>query len=318
MKAMSYEPTARRSIGRTNLSVTRLGFGSAEIGGLYTPVTDEAAEGIVRHAWDLGVRYFDVAPLYGSGVAETRLGRVLRTYPRDAFTLSTKVGRLIEPDRTAIFDYSRDAILRSVESSLERLGLDRVDILFIHDPDNHWESAIGEAYPTLAELRSQGVIRAIGAGMNQAEMLTRFVREAEIDVLLCAGRYTLLDQVALDELLPACVERSVSVVIGGVMNSGLLANPHPDSHFNYGPVPAEWLERAIRLRAVCDRHGVPLRAAAIQFPLAHPAVATIAAGVRTPPHLDEYPAFMRQVIPAELWADLRQEGLIRDDAPTPD
>ena len=315
---MSYEPTARRAIGRTNLSVTRLGFGAAEIGGLYTPVTDEAAEGIVRHAWDLGVRYFDVAPLYGSGLAETRLGRVLQTYPRDAFTLSTKVGRLIEPDGTATFDYSRDAILKSIEASLERLGLDRIDILFIHDPDNHWESAIAEAYPTLAELRSQGVVGALGAGMNQAEMLTRFVREAEIDVLLCAGRYTLLDQGALDELLPACVERSVSVVIGGVMNSGLLANPHPDSHFNYGPVPAEWLERAIRLRAVCDRHGVPLRSAAIQFPLAHPAVATIAAGVRTAPHLDEYPAFMRQVIPTELWTDLREEGLVRDDAPTPD
>ena len=318
MRGMSYEPTARRAIGRTNLSVTRLGFGSAEIGLLYTPVTDEAAEGIVRHAWELGVRYFDVAPLYGSGVAETRLGRVLQTYPRDAFTLSTKVGRLIEPDGTPIFDYSRDGILRSIEASLERLGIDRIDILFIHDPDNHWEPAIAEAYPTLAELRSQGVVQAIGAGMNQAEMLTRFVREAEIDVLLCAGRYTLLDQGALDELLPACVERSVSVVIGGVMNSGLLANPHPDSHFNYGPVPAEWLERAIRLRTVCDRHGVPLRAAAIQFPLAHPAVATIAAGVRTPPHLDEYPAFMRQVIPSELWTDLRDEGLIRDDAPTPD
>ena len=318
MTGMSYEPTARRGIGRTDLSVTRLGFGSAEIGGLYTPVTDEAAEGIVRHAWDLGVRYFDVAPLYGSGAAERRLGRVLRTYPRDAFTLSTKVGRLIEPDGTANFDYSRDGIMRSVEASLERLGLDRIDILFIHDPDDHWEAAISEAYPTLAELRAQGVVRGIGAGMNQAEMLTRFVREADIDVLLCAGRYTLLDQAALDELLPACVERSVSVVIGGVMNSGLLANPHPDSHFNYGPVPPDWLERAIRLRTACDRHGVPLRAAAIQFPLAHAAVATIAAGVRTPPHLDEYPAFMRQVIPSELWADLRAEGLIRDDAPTPD
>ncbi len=220
------------------------------------------------------------------------------------------------PQRT-VFDYSRDAIRRSVDESLERLGLDRIDILFIHDPDDYWEAAISEAYPALAELRAQGVVRAIGAGMNQAEMLTRFVREADFDVLLCAGRYTLLDQVALDELLPACVERHVSVVIGGVMNSGLLADPSPSSRFNYAPPPKEWLDRALRVKAVCDRHDVPLRAAAIQFPLAHPAVASIAAGVRSAAHLDEYPAFMRLPIPAELWADLRAEGLIRDDAPTP-
>jgi D-threo-aldose 1-dehydrogenase len=317
MARMPYEPADRRQIGRTQLDVTQLGFGSAEIGGLYTAVTDEAAETIVRHAWDLGVRYFDVAPLYGSGLAETRLGRVLRTFPRDDFTLSTKVGRLIQPDGTATFDYSRDGILRSIDESIGRLGLDRIDILFIHDPDDHWEAAITEAYPTLAELRASGVVRAIGAGMNQAEMLTRFVREGEIQVVLCAGRYTLLDQGALDELLPACVERSVSVVIGGVMNSGLLADPNPGSHFNYGAVPAEWLDRAMRIKAVCDHNGVPLRAAAIQFPLAHPAVASIAAGVRTPTHLDEYPLFMRQAIPAGLWVDLRAEGLIRDDAPTP-
>jgi D-threo-aldose 1-dehydrogenase len=317
MAKMPYEPTDRRPIGRTQLEVTRLGFGSAEIGGLYTAVTDEAAETIVRHAWDLGVRYFDVAPLYGSGLAETRLGRVLRTLPRDGYTLSTKVGRLIQSDGTASFDYSRDGILRSIEESIGRLGLDRIDILFIHDPDDHWEAAITEAYPTLAELRASGVVRAIGAGMNQAEMLTRFVREAEIEVVLCAGRYTLLDQRGLDQLLPACVERAVSVVVGGVMNSGLLADPSPASHFNYGPVPAEWLDRAMRIKGICERHDVPLRAAAIQFPLAHPAVASFAAGVRTPTHLDEYPQFMRQKIPEGLWADLRADGLIRDDAPTP-
>ncbi len=315
---MPYEPTFRRRIGRTDRSVTRLGLGGAELGGLYSSITDEAAETIVRHAWELGARYFDVAPLYGAGLAETRMGRVLRELPRDDFTLSTKVGRLIGPDGIVTFDFSRDGILRSIEASLARLGLERIDILFIHDPDDHWEAAISESYPVLAELREAGLVGAIGAGMNQAEMLTRFVREAEIDVLLCAGRYTLLDQGALDELLPACVERSVSVVIGGVMNSGLLANPSPASHFNYGPVPAEWLDRAMRLKAVCERHDVPLRAAAIQFPLAHPAVASIAAGVRNPAHLDEYPTFMRVEIDAELWDDLRAEGLIREDAPTPD
>jgi Predicted oxidoreductases (related to aryl-alcohol dehydrogenases) len=310
---MPFEPTDQRRIGRTDRSVTRLGFGAAEIGGLYFPVTDEAAEAIVRHAWDLGVRYFDVAPVYGLGLAETRLGRVLREFPRDDFTLSTKVGRTT----MATFDFSRDGVLRSIEASLGRLGLDRVDIVFIHDPDDHWEAAISEACPTLAELRAAGVIGAIGAGMDQAEMLARFVREAEIDVVLCAGRYTLLDQGALDALLPACVQRSVSVVIGGVMNSGLLADPNPASHFNYGAVPGEWLDRAMRLKVVCDRHAVPLRAAAIQFPLAHPAVASVAAGVRNPAHLDEYPAFMRGPIPADLWAELRAEGLLRDEAPTP-
>jgi len=328
-----YGPFDWLPVGRTELSVMRLGFGSAPIGGLYSAVKDDSAESVVRHAWDIGVRYFDVAPMYGFGEAEIRLGRVLSQLPRDEFVLSTKVGRLIRPGdepgvdpagnfigtgpQRARFDFSRDAILRSVEDSLERMGLDRIDILFIHDPDDHWEAAISEAYPALADLRSQGVVRAIGAGMNQAQMLTRFVREADIDVLLCAGRYTLLDQIALDELLPACVERSTSVVIGGVMNSGLLADPSPTGRFDYEAVSAAWLDRALRLKAVCDRHDVPLRAAAIQFPLAHPAVVSIAAGVRTPSHLDEYPAFMRLPIPSGLWADLRAEGLIRDDAPTP-
>ena len=330
---MPYEPFEWMPVGRTDLSVMRLGFGCAPIGGLYSPVRDAEAEAVVQHAWDIGVRYFDVAPLYGFGEAEIRLGRVLSEQPRDEFTLSTKVGRLVRPgDEPGVhasgnfigtgpqrvrFDFSRDAIRQSVDESLERLGIDRIDILFIHDPDEHWEAAISEAYPALADLRSQGVVRAIGAGMNQAEMLTRFVREADFDILLCAGRYTLLDQIALDELLPACVERHVSVVIGGVMNSGLLANPSPSSRFNYETPPSEWLERALRIKAVCDRHDVPLRAAAIQFPLAHPAVASIAAGVRTADHLDEYPAFMQLPIPAELWSDLRAEGLIRDDAPTP-
>lgn len=330
---MPYDPFAWTPVGRTDLEVMRLGFGSAPIGGLYAAVTDEEAEAVVQHAWDIGIRYFDVAPQYGFGEAEIRLGRVLRQFPRDEFVLSTKVGRLVvagdEPDveqagqfvgtgpQRTRFDYSGGAVRRSVEESLERMGLDRIDILFIHDPDDHWEAAISEAYPALAELRAQGVVSAIGAGMNQTEMLTRFVREADMDVLLCAGRYTLLDQGALDELLPACLERSTSIVVGGVMNSGLLANPSPSSYFDYAPPPAEWLDRALHIQAVCNRHGVPLRAAAIQFPLAHPAVVSIAAGVRTAAHLDEYPAFMRTPIPPELWADLRSEGLIRDDAPTP-
>ena len=282
---MAFDPWETLPIGQTDLAVTRLGFGAAEIGGLYTAVSDDAGEAIVRHAWDLGVRYFDVAPFYGFGDAELRMGRVLRELPRDEFVLSTKVGRLIRPldhpgidpnagnfadapPRRAKFDYSRDGIRRSVEDSLERLGLDRIDILFIHDPDDYWQSAIDEAYPALAELRAEGTVTAIGAGMNQTEMLTRFVREADIDVLLCAGRYTLLDQGGLDELLPACIERKVSVVIGGIMNSGLLVDPKPTSRFNYEIVPpgvagsrapAQGRLRAPRRPAPGRGHPVPAR-----------------------------------------------------------
>ena len=263
---------------------------------------------------------------------------------RDTYVLSTKVGRLVRmphaigpddeldrqrfdgrddafyaisgPERI-VFDYSADGVRRSIEESLERLGLERIDIALIHDPDDHWQAALDGAYPALARLREQGMIRAVGAGMNQSEMLARFVRETDMDALLLAGRYTLLEQGALDELLPACEERGVAVLIGGVMNSGLLADPRAGSRFNYTPAPAEMVERAHRIGEVCDRHGVPLRAAAIQFPLAHAVVASLVVGVRTVGHLDEYPAFARFDIPAALWDDLRAEGLLRPDAPTP-
>jgi D-threo-aldose 1-dehydrogenase len=342
---MAFEPTDRVSLGRTALSVTRLGFGAASIGGVFDAVDDAAGLATIGHAWDLGVRYFDVAPLYGYGTAERRLGRVLASRPRDSFVLSTKVGKLVrradevEPgadvDRDAfgdrrdadptqdsgfrvVFDYSRDGILRSIEESLGRLGLDRIDILYLHDPDDHWEAAIGEAYPTLHRLREDGVVGAIGAGMNQSAMLTRFAREGDFDVFLVAGRYTLLDQDALAELLPTCLERNVSVVIGGVMNSGILAAPRQDGRFNYKPATSDVVERARLLAEVCERHGVPLKAAAIQFPLAHPAVASVVAGVARIDHLDEYPALMRRPIPADLWAELRSEGLLAPAAPVPD
>ncbi len=340
---MGFEPTERVPLGRSGLSLTRLGLGGAAIGGVFADVDDRAGLATIDHAWQLGVRYFDVAPLYGYGTAERRLARSLTSRPRDDFVLSTKVGRLvrrvdeIEPgaiveedasgDRRdadgretgyrAVFDYSRDGVLRSIDESLTRLGLDRIDILFIHDPDDHWEAAIGEAYPTLHRLREDGVVRAIGAGMNQSEMLTRFAREGDFDVFLVAGRYTLLDQGALAELLPACLERNVAVVVGGVMNSGILAAPAPGAWFNYRPASREMVERARRLAAICDRHGVALKAAAIQFPLAHPAVKSVVAGVARVDHLDEYPVFMRQAIPADLWAALRSEGLLAPDAPVP-
>jgi len=341
---VAFEPADIVPLGRTGLSVSRLGFGAASIGGVFDVVEERDGLATIDHAWDLGIRYFDVAPLYGYGTAERRLGASLAARPRNEFVVSTKVGRLVrrvdevapgadvdrnafgdrrDADRTedtgfrVVFDFSRDGILRSVEESLRRLGLDRIDILFLHDPDGHWEAAIGEGYPTLHRLREEGVVRAIGAGMNQSAMLTRFAREGDFDVFLVAGRYTLLDQDALAELLPTCVQRNVAVVIGGVMNSGILAAPGRGARFNYKPAPADVVERARAIAAVCQRHGVPLKAAAIQFPLAHPAVASVVAGVGRIEHLDDYPAAMRQDIPAELWAELRAEGLLAPDAPVP-
>jgi D-threo-aldose 1-dehydrogenase len=342
--AVAFDPVASVPLGRTGLSVTKLGFGSASIGGLFSAVTDDDARTAIRRAWDIGIRYFDTAPLYGYGAAERNIGSVLRGVPRNAFVLSTKVGRLVRlpdaigpdddldrqhfegrddafyvvpgPERI-VFDYSGDGVRRSIEESLERLGLDRIDIALIHDPDDHWQAALDGAYPALARLREQGTIRAVGAGMNQSEMLARFVRETDMDAVLLAGRYTLLEQGALDELLPACEERGVTVFVGGVMNSGLLTDPRSGSRFNYTPAPGDIVERAHRIGEVCERHGVPLRAAAIQFPLAHTVVASLVIGVRTVPHLDEYPAFARVEIPAALWDDLRAEGLLRPDAPTP-
>src|SRR6266508_2242143 len=341
---MAFDPLERVPIGRTGLAPTRLGFGTAEIGGLFRAVSDEAAGQVIDHAWRIGIRYYDSAPLYGYGNAERRLGAGLATRPRDDFVVSTKVGRLLEPigevapnadiDRQArdgvddasyagtppvrvVFDYSFDGVMRSVEESLRRLGLDRVDILYIHDPDDHWDDAIRGAYPALDRLRAEGVVRAIGAGMNQAEMLARFAREGDFDVFLIAGRYTLLDQAALPELLPLCLEKGIAVVIGGVMNSGILADPRPGAMFNYAPAPPALIERAQRIRAVCERNGVPLRAAAIQFPLAHPAVAALVAGVRTVEHLDDYPRLMATPIPDDLWVELRAEGLIQPGSPVP-
>lgn len=332
---MPFDPYERLAIGDTGVSVTRLGFGTAPIGGLYRAVTDAKGEAVAQHAWDIGVRYFDTAPMYGYGLAEERLGRVLRTRPRDAFTLSTKVGRLNRPatgddlldsgnffgvdDRRPVWDFSRDGVLRSIEESLERLGVDRVDIVFIHDPDvkDLWLPAIEEAVPALVDLRSQGVIGAFGAGMNQSAMLARFVRESDMDVLLLAGRYTILDHEGLEDLLPLCQERGVRIVIGGIMNSGLLADPRPGAPFNYAEAPPDLVARAQRIRTVCERHGVGIKDAAIQFPLAHPAVVAVAAGVRTAAHLDDYPAAMRRAIPAQLWEELRSEGLIPTHAPVP-
>ena len=287
------------------LTVADLGLGTAPLAGLYEPVAEQTAQAVVESAWELGVRYFDTAPYYGSGVAERRLGDVLRTKPRDAFVVSTKVGRLLRPDASgwagAYFDFSGDAALRSLESSLERLGLDRVDIALVHDPDDHYDEALAGAFRALERLRDEGVVRAVGVGMNRTELLCRFAREADPDCFLVAGRYTVLDRSAENELLPVCEERGIAVIAGGVFNSGVLAG---GDTFDYETASAGVVARVAELRATCARHGVPLAAAAVQFPARHPAVASVLVGCRTPEEVAEDVRLSALALPDALWDEL--------------
>jgi D-threo-aldose 1-dehydrogenase len=320
-------------LGRGGLRVSALALGTAPLGNLFAPVAPDDAEATVRSALEAGLTYVDTAPHYGLGLAERRLGRVLAGLPRDRFVVSTKVGRLVRPlapGETAdpegfadtppakrVWDFSGDGVRRSLEESLERLGLDRVDIVLVHDPDAHEREASGQALPALIELRDQGVVTAIGAGMNQAEMLTRFVRDLDLDVVLVAGRYSLLDQRALAELLPACAARGTAVVVGGVFNSGLLADPRPGATFDYTPAPPELVERAARLAEVCARHGTPLRAAALAFPFGHPAVTSVLVGARSTAEVADAVACFERPVPGELWAELVATGLLPAGVPIP-
>lgn len=322
---------ARARLGSSAVEVTRLGFGAAPIGNLFAAVGDDDAAAAVEAAWRAGVRFFDTAPLYGHGLSERRLGAALAARHRDDVVVATKVGRLLVPDAgpppddgfvatpplRPVFDFSWDATWRSLDESLARLGIDRVDLLHVHDPDDHAEEALGGAFPALRALRSQGVVRAIGAGMNQSALLARFVREAEVDCVLLAGRYTLLEQPALADLLPLCAERGVSVIAAGVFNSGLLADPSPHATYDYRPAPPAAVERARRLAAICARHDVSLKAAALQFPLAHPAVACVLSGARSAAEIEENARLFATPIPGALWDDLRRERLLGDDVPTP-
>ncbi|MEV0642806.1 aldo/keto reductase [Streptomyces sp. NPDC050619] len=320
-------------LGRSGVEVSELSFGAAAISNLFTEVGEEQAHAAVTAAWQRGVRYFDTAPHYGLGLSERRLGAALREHPRTQYTVSTKVGRRLEPwDRGGddlangfavpathhrVWDFSGDGVRRSLEGSLERLGLDRVDVVYLHDPDDHAEQAFREGYPALEKLRAEGVVGAIGAGMNQAEMLTRFVRDTDVDVVLCAGRYTLLDQDALTELLPAAAARGTSVVVGGAFNSGLLADPRPGAMYNYAQAPAGVLDRALRLKSVAERHGTTLRAAALAFCAAHPAVASVLVGVRSAHEVQDCADQFAAPIPAAFWRELRDTGLVPADAPLP-
>ncbi|MCF2128135.1 aldo/keto reductase [Strepomyces sp. STD 3.1] len=320
-------------LGGSGVPVTALGLGAAAIAGLYEDVGEDEAAATVEAAWDAGIRYFDTAPHYGLGLSERRLGAALRTRPREDFVLSTKVGRVLEPhdgggdDRANGFavpathrrrwDFSADGVRRSLEDSLTRLGLDRVDLVLLHDPDEHGEQAFREAYPALEELRSQGVVRAIGAGMNQSRMLTRFLTDTDVDAVLCAGRYTLLEQGALETLLPAATAAGKGVIVGGVFNSGLLADPVPGATYDYAAAPSDLLDRAVRMRAVTEAHGLPLRAAALRFPFGHPAVASVLVGARSAAQVVDAVAQVRGPAPGAVWDDLRAQGLLPGGVPVP-
>ncbi|MDC0035245.1 aldo/keto reductase [Chloroflexi bacterium] len=299
-------------IGKTDIEVTRIGMGGAPLGRL----DSNTAVDILTYAYNQGIRYFDTAPLYGSGVSEEHYGKFLSTVPRGDFILSSKVGRLIIPGQEIPFIYSKDAILRSIEESLTRLNLDSLDIVLIHDPDDHYSSAVDEAFPTLANLREQGVIKAIGAGMNQWEMLAQFAKDADFDCFLIAGRYTLLDHSALHELMPLCIEKDISLILGGPYNSGILASDlDSESTYFYNPSPPEVIEKAQKIKLVCDRYNVPLKAAAIQFGLMHPSVASTIPGPRSPQEIKDNFAMASLPIDGDLWKELKQEKLIHQDCP---
>jgi D-threo-aldose 1-dehydrogenase len=312
-----------RKIRSTDVSVTALGFGASAIGNLHRAVDDETAASAVAAAWDRGIRYYDTAPHYGLGISERRLGDALRGRPRSEYAVSSKVGRLLVPnpsptgsdlaiegfavadDLMRVRDYSRDGVLRSVEASLDRLGLDRLDIVYIHDPENDMDVAVGEAVPALAELRDQGVVGAIGAGMNFVDPLRRFVAEADVDVLMVAGRWTLVDQSAA-QLLDECSDAGVSVVVAAPFNSGLLARAEPsdDARFDYVQAPSDVLEAARACADTCRRLGTELPVAALQFPLRHPAVVSVVAGMRTDAQVELNVSWLNTAVDPRLWVQL--------------
>ncbi len=318
---------------RTGLPLTEIGMGVAQFGNLNRETSDEASAAAVDAAWDAGIRTFDTAPHYGLGLSERRLGAALAGRPRDEYVLSTKVGRLLVPspetadrqddqgfvvpaDTKRVWDFSRDGVLRSIEQSLERIGTDRIDVVYVHDPDHYGDEALDGAFPALIELRDQGVVGAIGTGMNQSALPARFVRESDLDVVMLAGRYTLFEQDSLDDLLPVAAERGVGIVAAAVYNSGLMAAPTvpDDAHYDYGPAPADVIERARAIAATCAEFGVTLPEAAIAFPLRHPAVVSVVVGTRTDAHVASTLERYGADVPDDLWPALADRGLLRADA----
>ena len=336
------QPGARNPFGRVDLEVTAFGFGTAPVGNIFKEIDEGTSDSMFQAAWDAGVRYFDTAPMYGHGLSELRTGQSLRWKDRDEFVLSTKVGRILKPARRGSidftpwtnaapfemeFDYSYDGIMRSFEDSLQRLALERIDICLIHDIDRFtrgdeqpevFTQAMDGAWRALSELRDQGVVKAIGVGVNEWEVCLAALRQRDFDCFLLAGRYTLLEQDALTEFLPLCEERGAAVVIGGGFNSGILATGAVEgAKYNYAPAPAAIMDRVAGIESVCARHGVPLPAAAMQFVLAHPAIPSFIAGTRTVEQLENNLAWFSHPIPGEFWAELVSRGLLRADAPLP-
>jgi D-threo-aldose 1-dehydrogenase len=337
------DPAAKVRFGRAPLEVTQMGFGAAPIGNFLKPISEEESAAMVHAAWRAGMRYFDTAPLYGHGLSEARLGAALRWYPREEFVVSTKVGRVLKPARRSEIDfkpwvdglpfqlrldYSYDGVMRSFEDSLQRLGLQYVDILFVHDADvfSHgphrqpglFEESMEGGWRALSRLRAEGLVKAIGYGVNEWQVCHEALKRRDVDCFLLAGRYTLLEQESLDEFLPLCEKRDVAIVLGGGFNGGILATgAKPGAKYNYAPAPDHIMERVRRMEAVCERHKVPLKAAASQFVLGHPSVVTHIPGTRTVAQLEENVAMFKTPIPQALWDELKAEDLLRQDAPTP-
>ncbi len=343
MKASQKQP-----VGKHGLEVTQMGLGGTGFGNMYQAMYDQEAVDTLSAAHEAGTAYVDTAPLYGFGLSESRLGKALTAVGRDNFVISTKVGySLVErtsdephkapfvdaPPLDAIHDYSRDAVLRSIDESLDRLQTDHVDILLIHDPDegatlwspgadpfavSHFADVMEHTYPTLDELRSQKVIKAIGLGMNQWQMLAEFAKAGDFDCFLLAGRYTLLEQEPLDSFLPLCAEKGIRIIVGGPYNSGILATGAIEgAHYNYGEAPEEILERVRGIEAVCGRHDVPLQSAALQFPFGHPAIATIIPGARSVEEIKTNAGYFEHAIPSDFWAELKAESLLGGETPVP-
>lgn len=337
------KPDTRMRLGRVDLEVTAFGFGTAPVGNIFREIDEATSDAMFQEAWDRGVRFYDTAPMYGHGLSELRTGHSLRWKERGDFVLSSKVGRLLAPARKADidygpwvnagrfasrFDYTYDGAMRSFEDSLQRLNLERIDICFIHDIDRFthgdgqpamFEQAMDGAWNALSALRDQGVVGAIGVGVNEWEVCQTALERHDFDCFLLAGRYTLLEQESLERFLPLCTERGASVVIGGGFNSGILATGAVEgARFNYAPAPAEVMAKVARIEGVCTGHDVPLLAAAMQFVMAHPAVASFVAGTRTAAQLQRNLDWFARPIPADFWAELKARELLRQDAPTPE
>lgn len=336
------KPSDKARFGRTNLEVSRLAFGTAPIGNFSRPIDEETSDAMVRHAWDAGVRYYDTAPMYGHGLSELRTGHSLRWKNRDDLVLSTKVGRILKPKRRSeidfspwnnaaanemVFDYTYDGAMRSFEDSLQRLALEKIDICFIHDIDvftrgsqqpEVFKAAMDGTWKALSKLRDEGLVSAIGVGVNEWEVCYEALKRRDFDCFLLAGRYTLLEQESLDTFLPLCEERGAAVVIGGGFNSGILATGAVEgAKYNYVPAAPDILDRVSRIEKVCKEYSVPLPAAAMQFVVAHPAIPSFIAGTRTVDQLGKNLEWFSHPIPGDFWGELKRQRLLREDAPVP-